>query len=316
MKIQPTKILVCGSLAMDHLLRHTGSFKAYQETYEVEAMNASLPISDYRTCFGGCGGNIAYGLGVLGIPIVLLSHAGRDFTDSYQQHLLTHNVDCTYVAVDQAAPFSARCTILGDDFGNQITGFYPGHADPKCRSAANRVCEQTSADFGLLGPEAPELMLKQAAELHQVDVPFIFDPGQWISEFESSALERMLSYKAWVFGNEHELDVMTTLLETSLEALAQQLPVVVRTRGASGLDLYISGEYRFVQAKPAQTIADTTGSGDALRAGFLFGLYHGLDLIRAAELGTVVAAKSVEHMDPQGWVISRSGLLATLEPMH
>ena len=312
MQIQPTKILVCGSLAMDHLLRHSGSFKTYQETYEVEAMNASLPISDYRTCFGGCGGNIAYGLGVLGIPTVLLSHAGRDFTDGYQQHLLAQNVDCTYVAVDQAAPFSARCTILGDDFGNQITGFYPGHANPKLRSAADRVCEQTGADFGLLGPEAPELMLKQAGELHQVDVPFIFDPGQWISEFESSSLDRMLSYKPWVFGNEHELDVMTTLLETSLEALALQSPVVVRTRGSRGLDLYIRGEHRFIQAEPAQTIADTTGSGDALRAGFLFGLYHGLDLIRAAELGTIVAAKSVEHMDPQGWIVSPSELLATL----
>ena len=72
-------MLVCGSLAMDHLLRHHGSFKTYQETYGADALNASLPISEYRTCYGGCGGNIAYGLGVLGVPTVLLSHAGRDF---------------------------------------------------------------------------------------------------------------------------------------------------------------------------------------------------------------------------------------------
>jgi len=316
MQIRPTKILVCGSLAMDHLLRHSGSFKAYQETYEVEAMNASLPISDYRTCFGGCGGNIAYGLGTLGVPTVLLSHAGRDFGDRYEQHLVQHDVDCAFVAVDQNAEFSARCTILGDDFGNQITGFYPGRADPKLRSPADRVCEQSGADFGLLGPEAPELMLKQAAELHQFGVPFIFDPGQWISEFDDSLLNTMLSFDPWVFGNEHELDVMTTLLEIDIAALAARSPVVVRTQGAKGLDLYVEGAHQFIDAEPAKTIADTTGSGDALRAGFLFGLYHGLDLIQAARLGTVVAARSVEHMDPQGWIISSDELLATLNPMN
>ena len=316
MQIQPTKILVCGSLAMDHLLRHSGSFKTYQETYEVEAMNASLPISGYRTCFGGCGGNIAYGLGTLGVPTVLLSHAGRDFRDRYEKHLIKHDVDCTYVAIDQNAEFSARCTILGDDFGNQITGFYPGQADSKLRSPANIVCEQSGADFGLLGPEAPKLMLKQAAELHHAGVPFIFDPGQWISEFNHSLLNKMLSFNPWVFGNEHELDVMTTLLEIDIAALAERSPVVVRTRGAEGLDLSIGGEFRFIQAEPTQAIADTTGSGDALRAGFLFGLYHGLDLVQSAQLGTVVAARSVEHVDPQGWTISTNELLATLNPMN
>ena len=316
MQIHPTKILVCGSLATDHLLRHSGSFKTYQETYEVEAMNASLPISDYRTCFGGCGGNIAYGLGTLGVPTVLLSHAGRDFRDQYEQHLIRHNVDCAYVAVDQNAEFSARCTIFGDDFGNQITGFFPGQANPKLRSAADTVCEQSGADFGLLGPEAPELMLKQAAELHQPGVPFIFDPGQWISEFNHSLLNTMLSFDPWVFGNEHELDVMTTLLETDIAALAERSPVVVRTQGSRGLDLYVEGAHQFIDARPPKTIADTTGSGDAFRAGFLFGLYHGLDLIQAAQLGTEVAARSVEHIDPQGWIISANELLTTVNPTN
>jgi len=178
------------------------------------------------------------------------------------------------------------------------------------------VCEQSGADFGLLGPEAPELMLKQAAELHQSGVPFIFDPGQWISEFNHSLLNTMLSFDPWVFGNEHELDVMTTLLETDIAALAERSPVVVRTQGSRGLDLYVEGAYQFIDARPAKTIADTTGSGDALRAGFLFGLYHGLDLIQAAQVGTEVAARSVEHIDPQGWIISANELLTTVNPTN
>jgi len=310
MQVQPTKILICGSLAMDHLLRHSGSFKTYQETYEVEAMNASLPISEYRTCFGGCGGNIAYGLGILGVPTVLLSHAGRDFLAGYQQHLSEYNIDCSYVAVDPKAEFSARCTILGDDFGNQITGFYPGFADAGLRTAADQVCLETGADFALLGPEAPELMLKQAAELDRANIPFVFDPGQWISEFDKTALNKMLGYRPWIFGNTHELDVMTTLLSSDVQLLAERSDVVLRTRGAAGLDLYLDGSHHLIEAAQARAIVDTTGSGDAFRAGFLFGLHRGFGLKKAAQFGSLTASRSVEHRDPQGWSITIEELLA------
>ena len=306
---KPTKVLVCGSLAMDHLLRHRGSFKTYQETYGADALNASLPISEYRTCYGGCGGNIAYGLGILGVPTVLLSHAGRDFLTDYQSHLLAHHIDCQFVAVDPNAEFSARCTILSDDHGNQITGFYPGNADTSRRASARAACEQTGADFALLGPEAPVLMSKQARELARADLPFIFDPGQWVSEFTKEELTEMLSFKPMIFANEHEVEVIRTKLSMTLDELSALVPLLACTRGPDGVDLFIDGARHAIQAVKADVIADTTGSGDAFRAGFIFGLSQGRDAVEAAKLGTLVAARSIAHEDPQGWSVNSGELL-------
>ena len=305
---RPTKVLVCGSLAMDHLLRHRGSFKTYQETYGADALNASLPISEYRTCYGGCGGNIAYGLGVLGVPTVLLSHAGRDFLTDYQSHLLANHIDCQFVAVDPDAEFSARCTILSDDYGNQITGFYPGNADASLRSSAQTVCQQTGADFALLGPEAPALMSKQARELASADIPFVFDPGQWVSEFTQDELKEMLSFQPMIFANEHEVEVIRAKLAMTLDELSARVPLMACTRGAAGVDLFIDGARHAIQAVKADVIADTTGSGDAFRAGFIFGLTRGRDALEAARIGALVAATSIAHEDPQGWSINLDDL--------
>ena len=54
---------------------------------------------------------------------------------------------------------------------------------------------------------------------------------------------------------------------------------------------------------------DTTGSGDAFRAGFIFGLTQGRDAVEAARLGTIVAARSIAHEDPQGWSINSDELM-------
>ena len=48
-------------------------------------------------------------------------------------------------------------------------------------------------------------MSKQARELASADIPFIFDPGQWVSEFEEE-LEEILSFKPMIFANEHEVE--------------------------------------------------------------------------------------------------------------
>ena len=162
--------------------------------------------------------------------------------------------------------------------------------------------------FALLGPEAPALMSKQARELASANIPFIFDPGQWVSEFTEEELEEMLSFKPMIFANEHEVEVIRAKLAMTLDELSERVPLLARTRGADGVDLFVDGSRHAIQAVKADVIADTTGSGDAFRAGFVFGLTQGRDLVEAARLGTIVAARSIAHKDPQGWSINSDEL--------
>ena len=51
-----------------------------------------------------------------------------------------------------------------------------------------------------------------------------------------------------------------------------------------------------VPAAPVDQVVDTTGAGDLYAAGFLYGLTHGADPVRCAELGGVCAAEVIGHL--------------------
>ena len=308
MQNPPQTILVCGSLAFDHLLRFQGSFQQYQTEYQVEALNASLPIHEYRTCYGGCGGNIAYGLGLLGVATTLLSHAGEDFEDGYRQHLFEAGVNCDYVAIASNSPISARCTIISDNHGNQITGFYPGDAGPETRCLPSQLPNINEIDLAHLGPEAPELMVRQAEDLHQLGIGFIFDPGQWVSKFTQDDLSDLLSQARYVIGNEHEMSVLAATLDVPIAALAGMTQTLITTRAADGVDVAFDGQQQRVPAVAVPSIVDATGSGDAFRAGLIFGLSKGKDLFEATRLGCQVAACALRSRSPQDYVLPAGGI--------
>lgn len=308
MQNSPVQILVCGSLAFDHLLRFQGSFQQYQTEYQVEALNASLPIHEYRTCYGGCGGNIAYGLGLLGVATTLLSHAGDDFNDSYRQHLKKAGVNCDFVAISPNSRISARCTIISDDHGNQITGFYPGDAGPETRLLPSKLPNIGEIDLAHLGPEAPDLMARQANDLHKLGIPFVFDPGQWVSKFTKDDLQDLLAHARYVIGNEHEMSVLAATLEITTLELARMTQTLITTRAADGVDLAFDGQQQHVPAMTVQTIVDATGSGDAFRAGLIFGLSKGEDLLGASRLGCQIAACALGSQSPQDYVLPAGGI--------
>ena len=54
---------------------------------------------------------------------------------------------------------------------------------------------------------------------------------------------------------------------------------------------------------PTHDIADPTGGGDAFRAGFLAGLDGGLNVERAAQLGSLLATLVLETTGTQEWAI-------------
>jgi len=308
----PQRFLVCGSLAFDHLLRYRGSFADYQTEYAVQALNASLPIEAYRICFGGCGGNISYGLGILKLPSILLSHAGQDFNDSYRQHLTRLGVNCDHVAIAEESTLSARCTIISDDHGNQITGFYPGDDPTPKRLLPSEIAMGTPFDFAVLAPESPNLMLAQARDLTELGRPFMFDPGQWISAFTASDLEEILPLAAYTVGNDHEFTVMASILNCPLEALATISQVLLVTRGETGVDIYQDGTKHSVPARATKNLVDATGSGDAFRAGFLWGLAQGASLASAVGAGCDVAAHAIGSASPQDYVLTETDKLQLL----
>ena len=58
--------LICGSLAYDNIMTFEGRFREHILPEQVHILNVSFLVPTMRREFGGCAGNIAYALHLLG----------------------------------------------------------------------------------------------------------------------------------------------------------------------------------------------------------------------------------------------------------
>jgi adenosine kinase len=81
--------------------------------------------------------------------------------------------------------------------------------------------------------------------------------------------------------------------------------VRITTHGAQGVVVSRKGEPDLrVDVVPAREVAEPTGVGDALRAGFLSATAWGLDLERSCQVGALLATLVVETVGTQEYAFS------------
>ena len=100
-----------------------------------------------------------------------------------------------------------------------------------------------------------------------------------------------------LFGNEDELLALFSApsFDSAIEAAEETGILVAATRGAKGSVVTTPHGPVAVDAAPVDRVLDTTGAGDLYAAGFLYGLTHGADPQRCAELGGLCAAEVIGH---------------------
>src|SRR5690349_37932 len=89
------KALIVGSIVYDIIFSVKGSIKEklVVKDGEVDKINLMFTANNKERYFGGTGGNISYGLGLLGDSAILSSVVGGDFSSDYQKHLENLGVD-------------------------------------------------------------------------------------------------------------------------------------------------------------------------------------------------------------------------------
>ncbi|MDA0789533.1 MAG: carbohydrate kinase family protein [Proteobacteria bacterium] len=309
-------VLVCGSIALDYIGHYQGSFSSYQSRYGVEALNISLQLTDFRTSYGGCGINIAYGLHQLGVPVLPLSAAGANFMDHYHQHLTELGVDTRYIAVDASRPQCATALVISDDHGNQITGFHAGASDSPLRKLPSAIPGIEDCKVAILAPENAPIMLRQARDLKAMGIQTIFDPGQGIAAFQGEEIRELLSLCQSLIINVHEYEILQHNARLGTAEIEQMMGQVIVTHGVGGVDVLQGGEVIHVNAVPDVEVVDATGCGDAFRAGWLYGQMHHLPIRRGAELGCVMAAINLRHRDTQTYRVTEASLLAECDALY
>ncbi len=300
-------ILVCGSVAFDTIAVFEGHFKEHILADNIQSLSVSFFVPTMRKEYGGCAGNIAYNLNLLGGHAVPVGTVGGDALD-YLAYMKNLGIDTSRIRVITDM-FTPQCFITTDLDNNQIASFHPG---AMTRSAENDLTG-VSAAWGIVAPDAKEGMFAHARRLHAASIPFVFDLGQAMPLFSGDDINEMLTLAQILTANDYEASIVAQRTGRSMEEIAQSLQAVIVTRGAQGATLYTQGRETTIEPVKAETIVDPTGCGDAHRAGLLFGLTQAWDLAAACRLANVMGAIKIASRGPQNHHPSRSEISDSLK---
>lgn len=289
-------ILVCGSLAFDTIMDFEGRFADHILPDQLHILNVSFLVPGLRREFGGCAGNIAYGLRLLGATVRPVATLGADGED-YLQRLAALGVDVSAICL-LPEHYTAQAMIMTDRDNNQITAFHPG---AMALAHTNPITATDGVKIAILSPDGKQATWEHAAQLHAAGVPFVFDPGQGLPMFDAHELAHLIALADWAALNDYEARLLCDRTGLSLPELSHRLRALVVTLGEQGCDVWQAGECTRVPGTPAAEVVDPTGCGDAFRAALLYGLAQGRPIIEAAALGNRMGAAKIASRGGQNY---------------
>jgi adenosine kinase len=292
--------LICGSIAYDTIMVFKDFFKNHILAEKIHILNVAFLVPDMRRELGGCAGNIAYNLRMLGGNPLIMATVGDD-CQPYASRLENLGLNQSHVR-RVAGTYTAQAFITTDLADNQITAFHPGAMN---FSHENHVGDAKEVALGIVAPDGRDGMLQHAREFHEAGIPFMFDPGQGLPMFNGDELMGFIQKAAYVAVNDYECQLLLERTSLSLEALTKLVEGLIVTQGADGSVIYSRGREIRIPSVKAEQVIDPTGCGDAYRAGLLYGLAKGMDLESAGRLGSLMGALKIAQRGGQNHACSR-----------
>jgi adenosine kinase len=300
--------LICGSIAYDTIMVFRDRFKNHILPDQIHILNVSFLVPDMRREFGGCAGNIAYSLKLLGGTPLVMATVGDDFgpyADRFDQLGLSR------AHVRQVpGSYTAQAFITTDLDDNQITAFHPG---AMMQSHLNHVRDAAGVSLGIVAPDGRDGMLQHATEFAEAGIPFIFDPGQGLPMFDGQDLNRFIDLASYVTCNDYEAKLIEERTGTPVETLAERVRAFVITRGGDGSVVFADGRRHDIPPVRPEAVVDPTGCGDAYRAGILYGITAGMDWEITGRLASILGSLKIARRGAQNHAFSRADIEASFQ---
>lgn len=287
-------VLITGSLAYDTIMVFPDSFKNHIIPEKVHILNVCFLVPEMRKEFGGCAGNIAYNLNLLGEAPLPMATVGEDFKP-YRKWMKQCglNKSCV-VTVDDT--FTAQAYLTTDMDDNQIIAFHPGAMN---EAHQNIITDALDISLGIIAPDGKQAMIEHAEQLYDLGTPFFFDPGQGLPMFDEAELKRFIEIADYVVVNDYESEMLSQNAKLSIDAIAAQVDALIITRGGKGAEIYSGGHKIDIPVAPISKAVDPTGCGDAFRAGLLYGVKHQLDWETTGRMASLLGAIKIEKHGTQ-----------------
>ncbi|MEN7528453.1 MULTISPECIES: carbohydrate kinase family protein [unclassified Cupriavidus] len=304
--------LICGSVAYDTIMTFDGRFREHILPDQIHMLNVSFLVPGMRREYGGCAGNIAFTLKMLGGDPVVMATVGQD-AGPYLDHFRDLGIGTDHIRT-LPDTFTAQAMITTDLENNQITAFHPGAMN---QSALNSVRDTVKSGqrpaLGIVAPDSREGMLHHARQFAEEGIPFIFDLGQGMPLFNGEDLRQFIELASYVTVNDYEAQVMLSRTAWTSADIAAKVRAFIVTHGERGATIYADGQQHAIPAVQAERVVDPTGCGDAFRGGLLYGIENGLDWPTTGRLASLMGALKIAQQGPQNHWISREEIGSRFE---
>ncbi|MBQ7529699.1 carbohydrate kinase family protein [bacterium] len=293
------QVLVNGSMAFDIIMRYAGKFKDHILPDRLDAINLSFLTESALKERGGCAGNIAYAMALLGESPRIMATVGGDF-EKYRAYLDNLGVDTSCIATHEDE-LTATCTICADATNNQLTFVCVG-AMSRGRELDLRDCATKDTKLAIVSPEDPIGMSKHCEEARQANIPFIYDPSFQVIAFSGEQLLKDVQKAKALIVNDYEFSLFLEKTHLTQNEITDIVEFVIVTRGSEGSTIYKANcEPMQIKAAKVEKVVDPTGAGDAFRGGLLYGLLHDMPLNVCAQIGSICGSYAVECIGTQNY---------------
>ncbi|MDF3889147.1 carbohydrate kinase family protein [Cupriavidus basilensis] len=296
--------LICGSVAYDTIMTFEGHFREHILPDQIHMLNVSFLVPSMRREFGGCAGNIAYSLKLLGGEPVVMATVGAD-AEPYLQYLRALDISTEHIRT-LPDTYTAQAMITTDLDNNQITAFHPGAMNQSQISQVQDALGGSNAPtLGIVAPDSREGMLHHARQFAEAGVPFIFDLGQAMPLFNGDDLRQFVELASYVTVNDYEAQVLLSRTGWTSEEVAAQVQAFIVTHGEQGASVFANKQKYNIASVKADRVIDPTGCGDAFRSGLLYGIERGFDWETTGRLASLMGSIKIAHQGPQNHKPSR-----------
>ena len=286
-------VLITGSLAFDTIMVYPGHFKNDILPDKVHILNVSFLVPEMRREFGGCAGNIAYNMKLLGGEPLAMGTVGHDF-GPYAEWLDKSGLDQRCIKqIDNA--FTAQAYITTDLDDNQITAFHPGAMN----EAHSQNVLTEGVTLGTVSPDGRGGMLMHAQQFADANIPFLFDPGQGLPMFNGAELRNFIELATYVAVNDYEFEMLSDRTGLSLNEIAERVDALIVTHGGKGSHIHAGGKKHEIPCVKVESLADPTGCGDAYRGGLLHGISLGMDWPTCGRIASLMGGIKIERPGTQ-----------------
>ena len=295
------RTLICGSIAYDNIMVFQDRFKNHILPDQIHILNVAFLVPELRREFGGCAGNIAYTLSMLGGEPLIMATVGDDYSQ-YGDRLTKLGIPQQHIR-QVPGTYTAQAFITTDLDDNQITAFHPGAMN---HSHKNHVRDAAGVKLGIIAPDGRDGMLQHAREFHETGIPFVFDPGQGLPMFSGAELLEFVRMAGYVAVNDYEGRMLEERTGRKLAEIAKLVKALVVTLGAQGSQIHAGGRSIEIPCAKPEAVVDPTGCGDAFRAGLLYGIANGLDWPLTGRLASLLGAIKIARRGGQNHQFTRN----------